>query len=63
MGWEEEWIQLPRESDPKRILIALPSFVVACLIILDLEWEFHVIDSDEKNAFVLPGGKVFVFTG
>ncbi|KAG0006546.1 hypothetical protein BGZ65_006814 [Modicella reniformis] len=29
----------------------------------NLEWEFHVIDSDEKNAFVLPGGKVFVFTG
>ncbi|ORZ37148.1 mitochondrial metalloendopeptidase OMA1, partial [Catenaria anguillulae PL171] len=26
-------------------------------------WEFHVIDSKEMNAFVLPGGKVFVFTG
>jgi metalloendopeptidase OMA1, mitochondrial len=26
-------------------------------------WEVHVIDSDEKNAFVIPGGKVFVFTG
>ncbi|CAJ0750554.1 9365_t:CDS:2, partial [Entrophospora sp. SA101] len=29
----------------------------------DLNWEFYVIDSPEKNAFVLPGGKVFVFTG
>ncbi|KAI8606657.1 peptidase family M48-domain-containing protein [Dissophora ornata] len=29
----------------------------------NLDWEFHVIQSDEKNAFVLPGGKVFVFTG
>ncbi|CAB4478156.1 uncharacterized protein OCT59_007381 [Rhizophagus irregularis] len=29
----------------------------------DLNWEFHVIESKEKNAFVLPGGKVFVFTG
>ncbi|KAF9163625.1 hypothetical protein DFQ27_001101 [Actinomortierella ambigua] len=28
-----------------------------------LDWEVHVIQSDEKNAFVLPGGKVFVFTG
>jgi predicted Zn-dependent protease len=28
-----------------------------------LNWEFHVIESKEKNAFVLPGGKVFVFTG
>ncbi|KAG9286464.1 hypothetical protein G9A89_014630 [Geosiphon pyriformis] len=29
----------------------------------DLNWEFYVISSPEKNAFVLPGGKVFVFTG
>lgn len=29
----------------------------------NLQWEFHVIDSPEPNAFVLPGGKVFVFTG
>ncbi|KAG0330493.1 hypothetical protein BGZ99_003064 [Dissophora globulifera] len=28
-----------------------------------LDWEFHVVQSEEKNAFVLPGGKVFVFTG
>ncbi|KAI8365374.1 peptidase M48 [Radiomyces spectabilis] len=29
----------------------------------DMQWEFHVINSPERNAFVLPGGKVFVFTG
>ncbi|KAI9026606.1 peptidase family M48-domain-containing protein [Phycomyces nitens] len=28
-----------------------------------MHWEFYVIDSPERNAFVLPGGKVFVFTG
>lgn len=28
-----------------------------------LKWEFYVIESPERNAFVLPGGKVFVFTG
>jgi hypothetical protein len=28
-----------------------------------MEWEVHVIDSPEQNAFVAPGGKVFVFTG
>lgn len=28
-----------------------------------LHWEFLVIQSDEMNAFVLPGGKVCVFTG
>ncbi|KAJ3218006.1 hypothetical protein HDU67_006906 [Dinochytrium kinnereticum] len=29
----------------------------------DLEWEVHLIDDPQRNAFVLPGGKVFVFTG
>lgn len=29
----------------------------------DQKWEVYVIDSDEVNAFVIPGGKVFVFTG
>ncbi|KAJ1900834.1 metalloendopeptidase [Kickxella alabastrina] len=27
------------------------------------DWEIHVIRSPEKNAFVLPGGKIFVFSG
>ena len=26
-------------------------------------WEIHVIDDPMKNAFVIPGGKVFVFRG
>ena len=30
----------------------------------DTEWAVHVIDApNEKNAFVVPGGKVFVFSG
>lgn len=29
----------------------------------NLDWEVNVIDSPEQNAFVAPGGKVFVFTG
>eukprot|EP00240_Pyramimonas_obovata_P012881 CAMPEP_0118926680 /NCGR_PEP_ID=MMETSP1169-20130426/4310_1 /TAXON_ID=36882 /ORGANISM="Pyramimonas obovata, Strain CCMP722" /LENGTH=246 /DNA_ID=CAMNT_0006868277 /DNA_START=451 /DNA_END=1191 /DNA_ORIENTATION=- len=29
----------------------------------DVQWEYYVIDSDMVNAFVLPGGKVCVFTG
>lgn len=28
-----------------------------------LDWEVAVIESPEQNAFVAPGGKVFVFTG
>ncbi|KAJ3191995.1 hypothetical protein HK101_007193 [Irineochytrium annulatum] len=29
----------------------------------NMQWEVHLIDSPERNAFVLPTGKVFVFTG
>lgn len=28
-----------------------------------LKWEFAVIDSPQVNAFVVPGGKVVVYTG
>ncbi len=31
--------------------------------IADYEWEFNLIDSDEKNAWAMPGGKVVVYTG
>ncbi|KAK3683216.1 metalloendopeptidase [Vermiconidia calcicola] len=31
--------------------------------IADEAWEIHVIDDPMKNAFVIPGGKVFVFRG
>jgi len=27
------------------------------------QWEVHVIEDEQKNAFVIPGGKVFVFSG
>ncbi|KAI8850955.1 peptidase family M48-domain-containing protein [Chytridium lagenaria] len=29
----------------------------------ELDWEVHLIDDPQRNAFVIPGGKVFVFTG
>ncbi|XP_028409656.1 metalloendopeptidase OMA1, mitochondrial-like [Dendronephthya gigantea] len=29
----------------------------------DLNWEVNVIESNEMNAFVLPNGQIFVFTG
>lgn len=29
----------------------------------NLGWEFHLIESEQQNAFALPGGKVAVYTG
>ena len=29
----------------------------------DQAWEVHVVNDPQMNAFVLPGGKVFVFSG
>ena len=29
----------------------------------DYQWTFHVINSKQVNAFCLPGGKIFVYTG
>jgi len=31
--------------------------------IQDYQWQFSLIDSKEKNAFAMPGGKVVVYTG
>ena len=31
--------------------------------IADYEWEFNLIDSNQKNAWAMPGGKVVVYTG
>ena len=29
----------------------------------DFKWEYYVIESKQANAFVLPGGKIFVYSG
>jgi len=29
----------------------------------DYEWEYHLIQSDEVNAWVMPGGKIVIYTG
>lgn len=52
----------PRVEQVKRVLARLLPYVQGEGM-QGLEWEVHVIDSPEQNAFVVPGGKVFVFTG
>ncbi|KAF1831251.1 mitochondrial metalloendopeptidase OMA1 [Decorospora gaudefroyi] len=52
----------PRVQQVKRVLERLLPYA-AGEGLTDVEWEVTVIDSPEENAFVVPGGKVFVFTG
>ncbi|KAJ4363663.1 metalloendopeptidase [Neocucurbitaria cava] len=52
----------PRVRSVKKVLQRLLPFAEGEGL-KELEWEVAVIDSPEQNAFVAPGGKVFVFTG
>lgn len=47
----------------RRRQAALRGRTVAHRHLRDLQWEFIIIDSNDINAFVVPGGKVAVFTG
>jgi predicted Zn-dependent protease len=51
----------PRVRQVKRVLERLLPYAEGEGL-KGMDWEVHVIDSPE-NAFVAPGGKVFVFTG
>lgn len=54
----------PRVRQVKRVLERLLPFAFQeGEGLREMTWEVHVIDSPEQNAFVVPGGKVFVFTG
>ena len=52
----------PRVSQVKQVLERLLPYAEGEGL-KGMDWEVHVIDSPEQNAFVVPGGKVFVFTG
>jgi hypothetical protein len=52
----------PRVQQVKRVLERLVPMAEGQGL-QGMDWEVHVIDSPEQNAFVVPGGKVFVFTG
>ncbi|KAF2201145.1 hypothetical protein GQ43DRAFT_46917 [Delitschia confertaspora ATCC 74209] len=52
----------PRVRQVQRVLDRLVPFAESAGL-TGVDWEVHVIQSPEQNAFVIPGGKVFVFTG
>jgi predicted Zn-dependent protease len=49
----------PRTKQVKRVI----SRLIPVCGLHDLDWEVYVVESDMVNAMVVPGGKVFVFTG
>lgn len=56
--------QILSESDSRvRFVKKVVGPLIKASGMTDLNWEVHVIESDEPNAFVIPGGKIFVFSG
>lgn len=77
MSWQEE-VQIGAEAAPQFIeqsggelpdqgivqyVRAMGARLAAQSEMPDIEWEFHVLDSQVINAFALPGGKVFISRG
>jgi len=54
---------LPSYTPESRYVTKVMQRLIRVIDAPNTEWEVHVIRSKEANAFVLPGGKVFVFTG
>jgi predicted Zn-dependent protease len=54
---------LPLHHPISKLIQKITFDIVKVSNLSDLKWEVFVINSNQKNAFVLPGGKVFVFTG
>eukprot|EP00127_Corallochytrium_limacisporum_P004269 Clim_evm214s157 gene=Clim_evmTU214s157 len=54
---------LPPNHPTYRMVQDIARPIIAVSGLDHLDWEIYVIDDDTANAFVLPGGKIFVFTG
>ncbi|KAJ1513767.1 hypothetical protein HMI56_001806 [Coelomomyces lativittatus] len=54
---------LPPSHPTVRMVAKVAGKLIQAARMENLDWKVHVIDSPEKNAFVLPGGMIFVFTG
>ena len=54
---------LSRDATANAILQRVGQRIAANSGLEGLKWEFVLIDSDQVNAFALPGGKVAVYTG
>jgi predicted Zn-dependent protease len=56
--------QVSREVEANQRVRQVGTRIAAAADRRDFQWEFHVIENaKEVNAFCLPGGKIFVYTG
>ncbi len=55
--------KLSDEKKLKAMLRRVGNRIAAVSDMPDLDWEFKLVDSDSKNAFALPGGKVAFYEG
>jgi predicted Zn-dependent protease len=64
-AWTETKAQTPisRDARANQRLQAVGTKIASVANIPNAQWEFVVFDSDEKNAFCLPGGKVGFYKG
>jgi predicted Zn-dependent protease len=64
-AWEQTKRETPisRDARANARLQAVGSRIAAVANLPNAQWEFVVFDSEEKNAFVLPGGKVGFYKG
>ncbi|VAV83683.1 Zn-dependent protease with chaperone function [hydrothermal vent metagenome] len=55
--------KLSTEKELKAMIRRVGKRIAAVSDMPDLDWEFKLVDSDSKNAFALPGGKVAFYEG
>jgi len=55
--------QISKDPRQTRLLLQVGSRIASVANKPDYQWEFNLIESKEKNAFCLPGGKIAVYTG
>jgi len=57
--------QIVDVNDPRARLVrkVMDRLIPTSGLMADKQWTIHLIESEQQNAFVLPGGHVFVFAG
>ncbi len=60
---EEKGISFDQAGEQLDLVQSLGSRLAAVSHRPDLPWEFHFLDTNDVNAFAVPGGKVFVLAG